>query len=393
MAAITPRVRNDPAQYDDLAGQWWDPRGTFAMLHWLAQARAALVPPAARPGAVLIDVGCGAGLLAPHVARLGYRLVGVDLTRSALVQAAEHGVTAVQADASVLPLADGCADVVCAGEILEHVADLRAAVRETCRVLRPGGVLVVDTIAATFLARLLVITVAERIPRAAPPGLHDPALFVDRQVLISECARHGVRLQLNGLRPGAWSVLRWLRRRQPTARMVRTWSTAVLFQGRGTKESRVGGELRSRCAGTVSSWPRTCGSRTSRTRRDDVLCYSTPVPSLPPLQINLSAPPTRPPPDPPPRQQKIAEDPASAEILVPKTAPILHASPIFHANWPVCPAGSRQGVHPAPPCPAAAASPGRLRWIRTPQWIGCVPVPKPFREAHSIQDLLRGRAQ
>ena len=191
-------------------------------------------PAAARPGAVLVDGGCGE-LLAPHVDGLGYRLVGVDLTRSALVQAAEHGVTAVQGDASVLPLADGCANVVCAGEILEHVVDLRAAVREACRVLRPGGVLVVDTIAATFLARLLVITVAERIPRAAPPGLHDPALFVDRQVLISECARHGVRLQLNGLRPGAWSLLRWLRRRQPTARMVRTWSTAVLFQGRGTK--------------------------------------------------------------------------------------------------------------------------------------------------------------
>ena len=236
MATITPRVRNDPAQYDDLAGQWWDPRGTFAMLHWLARARAALVPPAARPGAVLVDVGCGAGLLAPHVAGLGYRLVGVDLTRSALVQAAEHGVTAVQGDAAILPLADGCADVVCAGEILEHVVDLRAAVREACRVLRPGGILVVDTIAATFLARLLVVTVAERIPGAAPPGLHDPALFVDRQVLISECARHGVRLKLNGLRPGVWSLLRWLSRRQPTARMVPTWSTAVLFQGRGIKD-------------------------------------------------------------------------------------------------------------------------------------------------------------
>ena len=217
------------------------------MLHWLAQARAALVPPAARPGAVLVDVGCGAGLLAPHVTGLGYRLVGVDLTRSALVQAAEHGVTAVQGDAAVLPLADGCADVVCAGEILEHVVDLRAAVREACRVLRPGGVLVIDTIAATFLARLLVITMAERIPRAAPPGLHDPALFVDRQVLISECARHGVRLQLNGLRPGVWSLLRWLRRRQPTARMVRTWSTAVLFQGRGTKQNRPASALRSSC--------------------------------------------------------------------------------------------------------------------------------------------------
>jgi len=115
MTPVPPRVRNDPAQYDDLAGQWWDPRGTFAMLHWLARARAALVPPATRPGAVLVDMGCGAGLLAPHVAGLGYRLIGVDLTRSALVQAAGHGEAAVQGDVTALPVADGCADVVCAG--------------------------------------------------------------------------------------------------------------------------------------------------------------------------------------------------------------------------------------------------------------------------------------
>jgi len=111
-------------------------------------------------------------------------------------------------------------------------------VAEACRVLRPGGVLVVDTLAATMVARLLVITVAERIPGAAPPGLHDPALFVDRKVLVAECARHGVRLQLTGLRPSLWSVLRWLlRRNTPAVTMVRTWSTAVLFQGRGTKSS------------------------------------------------------------------------------------------------------------------------------------------------------------
>jgi 2-polyprenyl-6-hydroxyphenyl methylase/3-demethylubiquinone-9 3-methyltransferase len=241
MTATPPRARNDPAQYDDLAGQWWQPRGTFAMLHWLAAARAALVPPATRPGAVLVDVGCGAGLLAPHVAGLGYRLAGVDLTRSALVQAAGHGEAAVQGDAGALPLADECADVVCAGEILEHVTDLPAAVREACRVLRPGGLLVIDTIASTFLAKALVVTVAERIPGAAPPRLHDPALFVDRQLLVRECARHGVRLQLHGLRPSARSLAAWLLRKQPTVKMVRTWSTAILFQAHGVKDCGFGG--------------------------------------------------------------------------------------------------------------------------------------------------------
>ena len=94
---VHPRPRvlppNDPRQYDDLADEWWRPDGAFAMLHWLAEARAALVPPASRPGALLVDLGCGAGLLAPHLAGKGYRHVGVDLTRSALDQAAAHGVT------------------------------------------------------------------------------------------------------------------------------------------------------------------------------------------------------------------------------------------------------------------------------------------------------------
>jgi 2-polyprenyl-6-hydroxyphenyl methylase / 3-demethylubiquinone-9 3-methyltransferase len=227
------RARNDPAQYDDLAGQWWDPRGTFAMLHWLAAARGALIPPAAGPEAVLVDLACGAGLLAPHVP--GYRHIGVDLTASALAQAARHGVVPVRADVTAVPLADGCADVVAAGEILEHVPDLPAAVAEACRLLRPGGLLVIDTIAATALGRFVAVTLAERVPGGPPPGIHDPALFVDRAVLVRECARHGVRLRLRGIRPSVPGLLRWLARRADSVAMVPVPPTAVLFQAVGRR--------------------------------------------------------------------------------------------------------------------------------------------------------------
>jgi 2-polyprenyl-6-hydroxyphenyl methylase/3-demethylubiquinone-9 3-methyltransferase len=71
------RVRNDPAQYDELADQWWEPAGDFAMLHWLAASRAEHIPPAPRPGALLVDLACGGGLMAPHAAALGYRHVGI----------------------------------------------------------------------------------------------------------------------------------------------------------------------------------------------------------------------------------------------------------------------------------------------------------------------------
>lgn len=230
------RPRNDPGQYDDLAGEWWRPRGAFAMLHWIAEARAALIPPAVRPGAVLLDLACGAGLLAPHVAGKGYRHIGVDLSPTALPQAAGHGVLPVRGDVLRLPFADGCADVVSAGEILEHVPDLPAAVAEACRVLRPGGRLVIDTIAATLPARLVAVTLAESIPGLAPKGIHDPALFVDRRELVAECARHGVELRLRGLRPSVPGLAAWIVRRTDRVRMVPSFSTGVLFQAFGAKK-------------------------------------------------------------------------------------------------------------------------------------------------------------
>jgi 2-polyprenyl-6-hydroxyphenyl methylase/3-demethylubiquinone-9 3-methyltransferase len=228
--------RNDVRQYEGMADEWWQPYGKFAMLRWIAAARATLLPPAPRPGALLVDLGCGAGLLAPHAARLGYRHVGVDLVHTSLRLAAEHGVLAVRGDAQRLPLADGVADAVSAGEILEHVPDHRAAVAEACRVLRPGGTLVLDTIADTRLAKLVAVDIGERLPGGAPPGIHDPALFVNRAGLVAEAARHGVRLTLTGMRPPLLGILRWLAHRDPDPAMRPTRSTAVLFQGHGLKE-------------------------------------------------------------------------------------------------------------------------------------------------------------
>jgi 2-polyprenyl-6-hydroxyphenyl methylase/3-demethylubiquinone-9 3-methyltransferase len=231
------RPRNDVRQYDDLAGEWWRPEGRFAMLAWIAAARGRLVPPAPRPGAILVDLGCGGGLLAPHVAGKGYRHVGVDLVRSALELARGHGVTPVQADVTRLPLADGCADAVSAGELLEHVTDLRTTVAEVCRIMRPGGIVVIDTLADTALCRFLAISVAERLPGGAPRGIHDPDLFIDPEALVAEFARHGVALRTRGMRPQVRGLLRWLVTRRGAAPMVPTWSKAVLYQAIGTKET------------------------------------------------------------------------------------------------------------------------------------------------------------
>ena len=228
-------LRNDLAQYDELADQWWETSGGFAALHWLAASRAEHIPPAPRPDAVLVDLACGGGLMAPHVARLGYRHVGVDLGVQGLRLAREHGVLTVRGSVLAVPLADGCADVVVAGEILEHVEDDVGVLAECARLLRPGGILVVDALAATRIGRFLMVTVAERLPGGPPPGIHDPALFVDRARLLAAADALGLDLRLVGLRPSSRDVLAWRLGRRGVVRMKPVRSTAVLFAGYGRR--------------------------------------------------------------------------------------------------------------------------------------------------------------
>ncbi|SDN98537.1 methyltransferase domain-containing protein [Geodermatophilus sp. DSM 45219] len=226
---------NDPAQYDDLADQWWDASGGFAALHWLATSRAEHIPPARDPGAVLVDLACGGGLMGPHVARLGFRHVGVDLGLQGLRVAREHGVLPVRGSVLAVPLADGCADVVVAGEILEHVEDDVGVLAECARVLRPGGTLVLDSLAATRIGRFLTTTVAERLPGGPPPGIHDPALYVDRARLLAAADDLGLELRLVGLRPSFRDAVAWRLGRRQSVRMKPVRSTAVVFAGYGRR--------------------------------------------------------------------------------------------------------------------------------------------------------------
>jgi 2-polyprenyl-6-hydroxyphenyl methylase/3-demethylubiquinone-9 3-methyltransferase len=227
--------RNDPAQYDGLADMWWNPAGGFAMLHWLAASRAEHVPPAPRPDAVLVDLACGGGLMAPHVARLGYRHVGLDLGLAGLRVARDHGVTPVRGSVLAVPLADGCADVVLAGEVLEHVEDDVQVIAECARLLKPGGTLVIDAIARTRLADLLAVRIGERLPGGPPPGIHDPALFVDRARLLAAADRAGLDLRLVGIRPSVRDLVAWRRGRRDGVRMRPIPLTSVLFAGYGRR--------------------------------------------------------------------------------------------------------------------------------------------------------------
>jgi 2-polyprenyl-6-hydroxyphenyl methylase/3-demethylubiquinone-9 3-methyltransferase len=191
--AETSIVPEEVEQFGRLAGDWWDPRGASAMLHKLNPVRLAYVRDwidqhwsldehSRRPleGKTALDVGCGAGLLAEPLARLGARVTAIDPAAELIAAARDHAAgQGLDIDYRVAAVENvpGTFDLITAMEVIEHTADPQQFLHDLARRLAPGGLLILSTPNATGWSRLITITLAEGVG-AIPKGTHDYDKFI-----------------------------------------------------------------------------------------------------------------------------------------------------------------------------------------------------------------------
>lgn len=184
----------EAAHFGAMAADWWDPKGSSAMLHRLNPVRLSYlraqvdahwsVDPASRSplaGRRALDLGCGAGLLAEPLARLGAAVTGVDAAPENIAVARAHaagqGLAIDYRAGGIEAVAGERFDLVASMEVIEHVVDPAGFVAGLAAALAPGGLMILSTPNRTALSRLALITIGEGLGRI-PRGTHDWAKFL-----------------------------------------------------------------------------------------------------------------------------------------------------------------------------------------------------------------------
>ena len=198
----------DPAElakFEALAQSWWDPRGPSKPLHELNPLRLQYVQRLADLAhKEVLDVGCGGGILSEAMARVGAKVLGIDLGQGVLDVAELHALEAKVSVAYRAVAAEdlarerpGAFDVVTCMEMLEHVPDPGATLGALARLVRPDGDVIVSTLNRNVRAFAVAIIGAEYIARVLPRGTHEYKKFIRP----SELARWGreVGLELKDL--------------------------------------------------------------------------------------------------------------------------------------------------------------------------------------------------
>ncbi|NKF50683.1 bifunctional 2-polyprenyl-6-hydroxyphenol methylase/3-demethylubiquinol 3-O-methyltransferase UbiG [Shewanella sp. WXL01] len=193
----SPSLNVDPqeiAKFEAMAESWWDPNGDFKPLHQLNPLRLNYIDRTSKGifGKQVLDVGCGGGILAESMARIGANVTGLDMGEEPLEVAKLH---ALEAGVNVNYLKNTAEahrdehkeyyDVVTCMEMLEHVPDPQSVIQACCDMVKPGGYVFFSTINRNLMSYIQTIVGAEYILKMLPVGTHEHAKFIKPSELIA----------------------------------------------------------------------------------------------------------------------------------------------------------------------------------------------------------------
>lgn len=193
------------------SAHWWDENGPFKPLHKLNPERIRYIKEqvcahferlaegaSALDKLTILDIGCGGGLACEPLARLGAKVSGIDADAQAIAVAQEHAEKAglkIAYENRTSEELNKKYDVVLALEVVEHVRDIGAFVRECARLVRPGGLVIFSTLNRTARSFALGIVATEYLLRWVPKGTHNWKQFVKPSELARYARKSGLEPQ------------------------------------------------------------------------------------------------------------------------------------------------------------------------------------------------------
>ncbi len=212
----------DPAElakFSELAHRWWDLDSEFRPLHQINPLRLEWINTICPlSGQMVVDIGCGGGILADSMARKGAQVLGIDLSTKALKVAQLHALEAQTPNVNYREIsAEALAeeapaqfDVVTCMEMLEHVPDPASVVQACAALVKPGGWVFLSTLNRNPKSFLFAIVGAEYLLKMLPRGTHEYAKMIRPSELASYCrsasldVRHTRGLEYNPVTQRYW---------------------------------------------------------------------------------------------------------------------------------------------------------------------------------------------
>lgn len=190
-------------KFNAIASRWWDLDGEFKPLHLLNPVRLSFIADQVQGlfGKTIVDVGCGGGILAESMARMGAQVTGIDMADEALgvakLHALEAGVKVTYRQTTAEAFAKEHAaqfDLVTCMEMLEHVPEPASVVQSCAELAKPGATIVFSTLNKTWKAYLLAIVGAEKVLKLVPNGTHEFAKFIKPSQLMRFIEQAGLEV-------------------------------------------------------------------------------------------------------------------------------------------------------------------------------------------------------